>query len=291
MVDRRCSVASRSLIITLALMAGGASAVHAEDTEDTESQKLLAQARKRAESGEFDAAVKLASQAIEADATNKDAFLLRGDIHAARRASEKAVADFTKALELDARDADLYDRRGGERFKLGKVKASIEDFDKAIEIDPRRMRQHWRRGISYYYAGQFKAGQEQFEAYQTFQDNDVENAVWRYLCMARRLGVEKARGDILRIRRDRRVPMMEVYDLYAGKLKPEDVLKAAAAGDPNPVVLNNRLFYAHLYLGLYYDAAGDKKGAAEHIDKAVEHKIGHYMWDVAKVHADVLKKK
>ena len=92
------------------------------------------------------------------------------------------------------------------------------------------------------------------------------------------------------IRRDPRVPMMEVYDLYAGKLKPDDVLAAAKAGDPSPEVLNNQLFYAHLYLGLYYDAAGEAKLAGEHMDEAVKHKIGHYMWDVAKVHAEVLKK-
>src|SRR5262249_36898565 len=125
---------------------------------------------------------------------------------------------------------------------------------------------------------------------QTFEDNDVENAVWRFLCMAKREGVEKARKEILKIRRDPRVPMMEVYDLYAGKLKPDDVLTAAKARAPEPDVLNERLFYASLYLGLYYDATGDTKSAAKHMDEAVAHKIGHYMWDVAKVHAEVLKK-
>src|SRR5205807_6975628 len=106
--------------------------------------------------------------------------------------------------------------------------------------------------------------------------NDVENAVWRYLCMAKRLGADKARGDILKIRRDPRVPMMEVYDLYAGKLKPDDVVTAAKAGEPKLEVLEERLFYAHLYLGLYYDATGDAKLAAKYMDEAVKHQIGHY---------------
>jgi len=108
--------------------------------------------------------------------------------------------------------------------------------------------------------------------------------------MARRLGVDKARGDLLKIRRDPRVPMREIYDLYAGQLQPEDVLKAARAGSPKPDVLNNQLFYAHLYLGLYFEAGGDAKQAAAHLREAVEHRIGHYMWDVAKVHVDLLKK-
>jgi hypothetical protein len=28
--------------------------------------------------------------------------------------------------------------------------------------------------------------------------------------------------------------------------------------------------------------------AKKHLDEAVRHKIGHYMWDVARVHADLL---
>ena len=43
--------------------------------------------------------------------------------------------------------------------------------------------------------------------------------------------------------------------------------------------------------GLYYEAAGDNAKAKEHITTAAEkHKIGHYMWDVARVHAERLGK-
>jgi hypothetical protein len=38
-------------------------------------------------------------------------------------------------------------------------------------------------------------------------------------------------------------------------------------------------------VGLYFDAAGMRDQAAEHIAAAVDHRIGHYMWDVANVHA------
>jgi lipoprotein NlpI len=121
--------------------------------------------------------------------------------------------------------------------------------------------------------------------------NDVENAVWHYLCNARAAGVEKARAGLLKIGKDRRVPMTEVYALFAGKAKPEDVLTAARAGDPRGEELKRRLFYAHLYLGLYYETEGDKKKAREHITKAADdYRIGHYMGDVAVVHRDLLKK-
>jgi len=260
------------------------------DAAEDSSGALLKQARRAANQGKIDEGIDLASKAIKADKTNKEAYSLRARLYAARRRSKQAVADFSKVIQLDPKQTNAYDGRGGEQFKLGRIKESIADFDRAIKLDPRREREHWRRGISYYYAAQYEAGQKQFEAYQKFDDNDVENAVWRYLCMARRLSPKKAAAEILKIRRDRRVPMMEVYALYSGKAKPDAVLKAAKAGDPKPAALNNRLFYAHLYLGLYYDAGGDRKQAVQHIDQAVKHKIAHYMWDVAKVHAELLRK-
>ena len=86
------------------------------------------------------------------------------------------------------------------------------------------------------------------------------------------------------IEHDSRVPMMQIYDLYRGKASIDDVLAAARAGDPPPDALRERLFYAHLYIGLYDEAAGDAKGAREHIGLANDYKVDHYMGDVARVH-------
>jgi lipoprotein NlpI len=209
-------------------------------------------------------------------------------------AAQYLTARLDSLQRLDRRiaeqpSADAHDARGAEYFKLGLFAESIADFDAAIRLDPQRQRGHWRRGIAYYYARQFENGQRQFEAYQTFDDNDVENAVWRYLCMVPRVGADKARADLLRIRDDRRVPMMQIYALFAGQARVDDVLDAVGQGQPAPSERNARLFYAHLYLGLYYDAAGQHRQAAEHMQRAVTHRIGHYMWDVAYVHHRLLQ--
>lgn len=269
------------------LFAWLAVSLHAEESSVDE---LLAESRQAFERGESKQAVELADRAVAADAKSVRAVYVRGLLHEAMREHRRALADFNRALELNPRHADAYDHRGSEQFKLGRIDESIADFDKAIELDPARERGHWKRGISYYYAGRYDEGQKQFESYQTFDDNDVENAVWRYLCMARSAGVERAQQDILKIKDDRRVPMMQVYALYAGRIQPDDVLAAARAGEPTPEELNGRLFYAELYLGLYYEAAGQPKQATEHLAAAVEHPIGHYMWDVARVHAERLKR-
>lgn len=258
--------------------------------EDKSVDELLAEARLAFERGESQQALEVADSAVANDPKNPRAVFVRGLFYEALNDHRRAIDDFDRTLKLNPRHADAYDHRGSEAFKLGRIDDSIADFDRAIEIDPARQRGHWKRGISYYYAGRYDEGRKQFESYQTFDDNDVENAVWRYLCMARSVGVDKARQEILKIKDDRRVPMMQVYALYAGRLKPDDILAAARAGDPSPAELNSRLFYAELYLGLYDEAAGRPKQAAEHLAAAVSHRIGHYMWDVARVHAELLKR-
>lgn len=208
--------------------------------------------------------------------------------------SQRAVDLLTKVIAADPKLADAYYKRGRERFRLGQLEASVADFDKYVELEPGEESGQWERGIAYYYVGKFKEGAAQFELYQTFRDNDVENSVWRYLCMVPTAGVEKARAVMLPIKDDRRNPMMQIFNLYRGQLKPADVLAETRRGDPPPHVLASRQFYAHLYLGLYYEVAGDAANARKYIDLAASpdlkdnRLINRYMWDVARIHQQKL---
>ena len=202
---------------------------------------------------------------------------------------DRAIVLLSGVLQKEPKTAIAWYLRGRAHFCAGKIAESVADFDKYVELSPKSESQQWERGISYYYAGAYAKGAKQFELYQTFHDQDVENSAWRYLCVARSEGVEKAQANMLPIENDSRVPMMQIYDLYRGKLKPEEVLAAAEAGNPTKENLNTRLFYAHLYIGLWHEAAGRADEAKKHLLEAEQHKIGHYMWDVAHVHAERLQ--
>jgi lipoprotein NlpI len=241
--------------------------------------------------GDRNKAVELAGKAIDADGKDAQNYLLRGKMYEALRKFDEAVTDLDKCLELDPKNAAGYDLRGDAQFKRGKVKEAAADYDRVLELRPEQKPGHWRRGIALYYAGRFDEGRKQFEGYEAVDTNDVENAVWHFLCSARLDGVEKARMSILKIGTDRRVPMTQVYDLYRGKLKPDDVLEAAKAGEVPDRLRQRQLFYAHLYLGLYYEVSGDRKRALENLDLAGDkYRIDHYMGDVARVHAELLRK-
>jgi lipoprotein NlpI len=224
---------------------------------------------------------------------SEEDLLQRATQASARGDSDQAIGVLTEVITKNPKQSIAFYLRGRENFRAGKIKESVSDFDKHVDLatakDPKAEARQWERGISYYYAGEFEKGARQFELYQTYHDQDVENSTWRYLCVARTDGVEKARQNLLPISNDRRVPMMQIYDLYRGKLKPADVLAAAEVGEPTKGALNEHLFYAHLYIGLWHEAAGEKDLAKKHILEAEKHKIGHYMWDVAHVHADLLR--
>jgi lipoprotein NlpI len=261
---------------TLLLLTLSAGPIAAED--------LLQQANQAMKLGRTNDALALASRAITLEATNAQAWFLRALINESLGRHTNALADFDHAAELDPKPI-IFQHRGVEHFRLGHFEQSVADFDKFIAAAPQRAAQHWQRGISCYYARQFDEGRKQFELHKTVNPNDVENAVWHFLCLAKMSGPEKARASLMPIEGDTRVPMKEIHALFAGKATAEQVLAAARESTGE-----DGMFYAHLYLGLYYDALADKVKTREHIFKAArDFKADHYMGDVARVHARMLE--
>jgi len=257
-----------------------------DDSSNGIAQQAIAAYRK----GDVTGALGLATKLTEAAPKQPQAWLLRAQLHGAQREHAKAAADYSEVLKLDPKSANAWQARGEAHFKLGKIAESIADFDKFLELVPAQKPHHWQRGISLYYAARFKDGKEQFEIHQTVNSNDVENAVWHFLCAARADGLASAKKNLIPIEGDGRVPMAEVHRLFAGKAKPEDVLAAAKAA-PAQGRAGEPMFYAHLYLGIYFEAIGDAKLAREHIFKSAERANENgYMGDVARVHAEILRK-
>lgn len=199
-------------------------------------------------------------------------------------------------LEQDDAPAETYYLRGRARFCLGDAAGAVEDFDRFVALRPQLAPQQWERGIACYYAGQFEEGAKQFALYQTYHDNDVENSVWRFLCLVPQVGAEEARRTMLPIRNDPRIPMMKIYDVYRGRATPLEVSLAAYADQPPEAARDARTFYARLYMGLWYLVVEQDEASARLLlsQAAEQHRetrgINRFMWSVAKVHADRLAK-
>lgn len=171
-------------------------------------------------------------------------------------------------------------------FENGRIAQSVAGFDRLAKLLPDYAPQLWQRGIALYYAGRFQDCRAQFESHRTVNPNDVENAAWHYLCVARAESAAKAKAALLPVGPDARVPMREVYQMFRGAMSPEQVMRAAGS-DPGGQ------FYAYLYTGLYYEATGNHERAMQQIAAAAEDRFapaGGYMHMVARVHRDLAKR-
>src|SRR5262245_22714950 len=169
--------------------------------------------------------------------------------------------------------------RAVQDFEKARITESAAGFDRVAQLVPSMAPQLWQRGIVLYYAGRYKDCQAQFESHRTVNPNDVENAAWHFLCVARAESAEQAKKLLLPVGPDPRVPMRQVYEMFQGRRRPDEVISAAGATAESQ-------FYAHLYVGLYAEALGNKRLAAEHITAAAADRFataGGYMHRVAKV--------
>jgi tetratricopeptide (TPR) repeat protein len=177
---------------------------------------------------------------------------------------------------------DVFDQAVSD-FRGGRIEESVAGFDRLVKLAPNALPQLWQRGIALYYAGRFKDCRAQFESHRTVNPNDVENAAWHFLCVARAESPAKAKAALLPVGPDSRVPMSQIYQMFRGELTVEQVLKAGGAQ------LESQ-FYAELYSGLYLEALGNPDEALKHIRNAAADRYSGsgYMHDVARVHRDRL---
>lgn len=210
------------------------------------------------------------------------------------------LAQFTTELQaLDSAVAKepnsvpLYSRRGDCHLFLGQFADAVADFEKMIALDPAQDAPHWRLGIAYYFAGDYVKSARQFEKYHDYDGRDRENGIWKFLAQAKADGLEKARGEMLVYTRFDREPFPSLYDMFAGKMTPDEALagiEAKGLGDETQVA-----FFGNYYAGLDEELLGHRERAEALIRKAVALPQARapggpgYMWQVARLHWERLR--
>ena len=208
------------------------------------------------------------------------------------------VEAFQKASEicqLDPNNLRHHMFLGSTSFAAGKMNQCIKAYDEVIRMDPTTEPYLWQRGLALYYADRFEDGVRQFEAHHTVNPRDVENAVWHLLCAARIADVDSARKKLIPITGDARVPMFQIYEMFAGRMTPELVLQSA---DKIPARAKSasqqqqlQLYDAHLYSALYHEMLDDRQAVIDSLKKAEEVNPmdkANFMGQVARVHLSLL---
>ncbi len=207
--------------------------------------------------------------------------------------TERAAAA-EAALAGDAQSVSAYSARGDARLFLGEFAGAVADFEKMIALDPAQDAPHWRLGIAYYFAGDFAKSARQFEKYHAYDGRDRENGIWKFLAQAKGEGIEKARAGMLVYTRFDREPFPSLYEMFAGKKSPDEVLAEVAKKGlaDNAEVM----FFANYYGGLEEDLRGHRARAVDLLGQAVASPAGRdarggagYMWQVARLQWERLR--
>ncbi len=267
-------------IVFTALFACGCRADAQQD------RRLLQDALASLRSGDATRAAELASEQLDAAAEpNPTAYWIRAQARTDLGDYAAAAEDYERLAEFEPGSARMSLELGAARFRNGDMAGSVAAFERVAQLESHSRAQLWQLGISQYYARDFEGCTALFELHRTVNPQDVENSVWHFLCVAATRGFDEARAGLIPIDRDGRVPMMEVFALFGGNGTVQRVLDAADEADRSGGG-SGPTFYAHLYLGLYYEAAGDVAASREHIARAVRlRQAGNYMWQVARVHS------
>ncbi len=204
-----------------------------------------------------------------------------------RNALEKS----TEICKLEPDNITYQVFRGEVGFAAGRIDQCLAAYDEVIRLRPSLEPQLWQRGLALYYAHRFEDGVKQFETHQTVNSQDVENAVWHLLCASQISDIDQARKKLIPINGDKRVPMSQIYEMFAGRMTPEEVLETArkttSTIKPGSEQLKLQLYYAYLYTGLYHEMLDDPVAATASLKKAVDvSPLGktNFMGQVARVH-------
>ena len=249
--------------------------------------------KRRSALAAFSAVLILACSATGGLAAESDA--LSEETRTRMRAEfSQQIAAADAALEKDPQLVQAYSARGDARLFLGDFRGAVADFEKMIALDPKQDAPHWRLGIAYYFTGDFAKSARQFEKYHAYDGRDRENGIWKFLAQAKADGIAKARTQMLAYTRFDREPFPSLYEMFAGKKSPDDVLTEVEK--KGLTTQAEVAFFANYYAGLEEDMLGNRARALELLAKAVASPAGRdarggagYMWQVARLHWERLR--
>ena len=111
------------------------------------------------------------------------------------------------------------------RIEQGRFAESAAAFDALAKMLPDRAPHLWQRGLRCI-TGPLRGLSTPIRIAPTVNPDDVENAAWHFLCVAREQNPEAARASLLPVGPDPRVPMRRCTKC-SGRQTPEAVMRAA----------------------------------------------------------------
>ena len=175
------------------------------------------------------------------------------------------------------------------QFRAGWIDQAINNFESEIRQRPTIEPYLWQYGIALFFAARYEDGRDLFEKHRLVNPNDVENAAWHFLCVAKADGIDEARRLALPAPNDRRIPMRQILQRLsaAGDTEQYDAaIESATESMQGKIGYASAKLYADLYRGMIADAEGETDVAKRLLSAAAATSLTHYMADIARVYAE-----
>jgi lipoprotein NlpI len=198
-----------------------------------------------------------------------------------------AIENADAMVRLSSQDPRTIREAADIYLRAGKCQWAVQLFDRYLKSRSDDLPELWQRGIALYFVGEYEAAARQFEVHRTVNPNDVENAAWHFLCVAKAKSPSEARAQLLPAPGDPRPPMQQVLTMLQSG-NPEGVREKVDSLPADSKERESAEFYGDFYLGLYADAMGQSDKAKRYMSQSASRAPRNYMGDVARVYAKYL---
>jgi tetratricopeptide (TPR) repeat protein len=167
---------------------------------------------------EFDKALEAANKAVELDAKNIPALLVRSNVYAASGKKQEAVTDISNVITLKPENYEYYLMRGKLYQELAQYQNAVADYSKAIYLNKEDSYLYYMRGQAYELLADFKNAKKDYSTLKKMSPNDIK---------AQRL-YEDAKVRLYNLNREENKPEIEMIEPVSPK---EGVLQIARNKD------------------------------------------------------------
>jgi tetratricopeptide (TPR) repeat protein len=214
-------------------------------------------------------AVARAEQALAAAPTSIDAILALGAAQAGARQFREAIETYTKGIAIAPRNAVLYRWRGHRYLSVRENDRALADLNRGLALDSSVYGLWYHLGVLRFIRGEFAAAATAFARARPIAPNPGELAGsydWGWMSLQRAGRRDEARALLAGMPDSVPVAAANAYSqrlrLYAGSIRPEDVITAADTADVAAATLNYGL-------GNWYLVRGDAAQARTMFTRAV----------------------
>ncbi|MGM0574889.1 MAG: tetratricopeptide repeat protein [Myxococcota bacterium] len=244
-------------------------------------EQLLDYAEVLFELKRLDEAMKHVQAVLSADPLDLRATVLRGAVHSARGAYDKADEDLRKALKLDSENADAYYYLGLNEMNRGRMAGAVEHLSKAATLAPEDLDIRYHLARAYTEVGgvdnrrmalaQYSFIIDEYEKYTSNLDKkriDPEIYLMRGRLYFDNSQFREALADFKQamlldpVRQDLIIEFAKTLQTMGKRSEAETYLEEVLSRDAkNPA--------AHFHLGVIKLKSGDKNKAEDHFKQAI----------------------